>query len=432
MIRGTTINADATQLGNGGRVIVWSNDTTTFAGRITARGGAVGGDGGFAEVSGKQTLHYTGLADLSAPSGSTGTLLLDPTDFTIGTTEAATIVGNLATANVVVATDSAGAQDGNVTINAPVVYSSANDFAVLAHGDILVNASVQNDGQGDVSLVAGWNGVTEAPGGSGIVSPAAFNFANITAAPASYGNAKLSGGNGSIYIGDGTQTTGIAVGSRYGASNFAAAAMTLLGSGFATDGFAQAGFHDGDPVAIDGINGPITIALSDGAGNPGDLTATGGATTNSYVQVGHGGAVIGANNDPDGDNAGDISILIAGNISFTGGIAAGSYAQLGHGGTQDDGFHSGNISIVSANDISFTGGSAGGAYAQLGHNGLEADGGSMGNTTITQANNITFAAGSATDTYAQLGGGGRSADGGHSGDILIASGQRFEPARRRR
>ncbi len=75
---GALINADATVAGDGGRVIVWSDETTNFYGRISARGGPSGGAGGFAEVSGKQHLAYRGSADLRAADGSRGTLLLDP------------------------------------------------------------------------------------------------------------------------------------------------------------------------------------------------------------------------------------------------------------------------------------------------------------------------------------------------------------------
>ncbi len=80
---GSTINADAITNGSGGKVVVWSNDGTQFYGAITARGGANSGDGGFVEVSGKHYLDFRGLVDLRAPRGSTGTLLLDPTEITI-------------------------------------------------------------------------------------------------------------------------------------------------------------------------------------------------------------------------------------------------------------------------------------------------------------------------------------------------------------
>src|SRR5256885_2214220 len=46
------INADATRAGDGGKVIVWSNDTTRAYGSISARGGEQSGNGGFIETSG--------------------------------------------------------------------------------------------------------------------------------------------------------------------------------------------------------------------------------------------------------------------------------------------------------------------------------------------------------------------------------------------
>ena len=77
---GSTLRADATQNGDGGRIIVWSDDKAQFYGSLSARGGPGSGNGGFAEVSGKQGLIFEGSANLSAPSGSFGTLLLDPLD----------------------------------------------------------------------------------------------------------------------------------------------------------------------------------------------------------------------------------------------------------------------------------------------------------------------------------------------------------------
>ncbi len=73
-----TISADALAEGSGGEVIVWSDGETSFSGTVSARGGALSGDGGFVEVSGKQGLNYQGLTDTRAQSGTWGTLLLDP------------------------------------------------------------------------------------------------------------------------------------------------------------------------------------------------------------------------------------------------------------------------------------------------------------------------------------------------------------------
>ncbi|WP_173012493.1 MBG domain-containing protein [Niveispirillum sp. SYP-B3756] len=78
------IRADATQDGAGGRVILWADGRTDFQGSLSAKG-AGQGDGGFAEVSGKDRLDFAGMVDLSAPAGLAGTLLLDPANITIST-----------------------------------------------------------------------------------------------------------------------------------------------------------------------------------------------------------------------------------------------------------------------------------------------------------------------------------------------------------
>lgn len=80
---GATLKADALVNGKGGNVTMWSNDATAFAGSLSARGGAQGGDGGFAEVSSNKNIGLTGSADLRAPKGKTGLLLIDPTDLRI-------------------------------------------------------------------------------------------------------------------------------------------------------------------------------------------------------------------------------------------------------------------------------------------------------------------------------------------------------------
>ena len=88
---GASINADAISQGDGGKVIVWADGHTGYAGSISAKGGQSGGNGGFVEVSGKNTLGFSGRVDTSAPVGQTGTLLLDPSDITIS---------NLANSNI--------------------------------------------------------------------------------------------------------------------------------------------------------------------------------------------------------------------------------------------------------------------------------------------------------------------------------------------
>ncbi|HXJ55835.1 MAG TPA: filamentous hemagglutinin N-terminal domain-containing protein [Verrucomicrobiae bacterium] len=79
----STIRADATERGPGGKVVVWSDESTGFYGSISARGGPEGGDGGFAEVSSGGTMRAPGAVNLGAAHGRSGTLLYDPDDLVI-------------------------------------------------------------------------------------------------------------------------------------------------------------------------------------------------------------------------------------------------------------------------------------------------------------------------------------------------------------
>ena len=83
--RNTHIYADALQNGNGGKVILWADGNTKFLGNIFTRGGAISGNGGLVETSGKENLLFDGIADRTAVNGHSGVLLLDPRDITIST-----------------------------------------------------------------------------------------------------------------------------------------------------------------------------------------------------------------------------------------------------------------------------------------------------------------------------------------------------------
>ncbi|HSI43649.1 MAG TPA: hypothetical protein VK949_04855 [Methylotenera sp.] len=78
-----TITADAIETGDGGKIIAWSDNDTRFYGTASAKGGAASGNGGFVEVSGKETLTFKGKVDTRASNGKAGTLLLDPTNIVI-------------------------------------------------------------------------------------------------------------------------------------------------------------------------------------------------------------------------------------------------------------------------------------------------------------------------------------------------------------
>ncbi|NLR98049.1 filamentous hemagglutinin N-terminal domain-containing protein [Rhizobium sp. P38BS-XIX] len=163
----TVINADAVNTGNGGNVVLWSDDLTRFAGTITAKGGALSGNGGEVEVSGKALLSYTGLTDLTATHGSFGNLLLDPYNVTISTgtdsnSSGFTASGNdsiinvntltnaLATANVTVTTgsssDATNPQAGTITVAAPINWSALTTLTLAAASDININSAITANG----------------------------------------------------------------------------------------------------------------------------------------------------------------------------------------------------------------------------------------------------------------------------------------------
>ncbi len=174
----STINADAITNGNGGKVILWSDESTRAYGSITARGGASGGNGGLIETS----AHWLDVAGIrinaSAANGASGMWLLDPADITIsgGPTAAMPVapvggiyapntgenastlnVTNLETAlqagggtNVTITTTNTGVQGappsgrGDITIASALtwVVGGSATLTLNAVGDVNINAAV--------------------------------------------------------------------------------------------------------------------------------------------------------------------------------------------------------------------------------------------------------------------------------------------------
>ena len=144
-----TINASATGRGSGGKVVLWSDSQTTFAGTILAKGGTKSGDGGFVETSSHGQLAFTGHVDTRAPRGAAGTLLLDPEDFYIrsscdgpcgalGDAKQAPFQVCLQSQNFVIATDNNPALNGNgdIFVQANINWSSNNSLTLSAYRDI--------------------------------------------------------------------------------------------------------------------------------------------------------------------------------------------------------------------------------------------------------------------------------------------------------
>lgn len=166
-----TLDASATRAGDGGKVVVWAEDTARVFGTLTARGAAIGNDsgaGGFVETSGKRFLDVAGIRvdAAGAGDGKAGTWLLDPYNIEVvagaGTANnggapaftpggdnsqvgADLIVAQLdAGTSVTLNTAGAGSQAGNIVINAPIVKSANNSagLTLTADNDITINQSV--------------------------------------------------------------------------------------------------------------------------------------------------------------------------------------------------------------------------------------------------------------------------------------------------
>ena len=165
----STIAVDAVAVGDGGRAIVWADEVTGFYGNISARGGSNTGNGGFAEVSGKQNLIFDGTVDLSASNGNWGTLLLDPTNITISNAPSTPTTVNTALPDIF-QNDFSGqdininaatlqGQTGNVVLEATNNISIANGVSlnfsnpsVLVGGPIRFTANADNVGGGNFTM----------------------------------------------------------------------------------------------------------------------------------------------------------------------------------------------------------------------------------------------------------------------------------------
>jgi len=165
------INADAIDAGNGGKVAIWSDGTTDFAGAISARGGAAGGNGGQVETSG-HNLHILPGATVNAlaPFGHTGQWLLDPANIIIDSTGAPatnlTFANNNSLTSTIIATtidtalqtaDLTLQASNDITVNAAVNISSAGTagrtFTMEAGRSIVLNQPISYSG-GKVVMIA--------------------------------------------------------------------------------------------------------------------------------------------------------------------------------------------------------------------------------------------------------------------------------------
>jgi filamentous hemagglutinin family protein len=278
-----TIKADAISNGNGGRVIVWADETTDFSGNISNKGGTNSGNGGFVEVSGKENLAFDGVVDVGATAGKAGELLLDPANVVISDT----------------GQDNAQIDDGQILASDPgdTFFISADKIKnILATGNVSIVATnnITIDSDIDASSNANSSDLTFTSGTINLNASIALNGGNITFdAPVLLGSSEtISTGNGSgdivfkstlnavntpqdltLSAGTGNITFGGAV----GASNITlpgSAVLDTLSITATSAGILTAN----DTITADKVNitsGNITLKGDLSAGNSVTLKATG-------------------------------------------------------------------------------------------------------------------------------------------------------------
>ena len=161
----STVSADALDDGDGGKVVVFAEGFANILGRLSARGGPNGGDGGFVETSGLESFVILHTPDTTGPSGEGGHWLIDPNNIEI---VPGTGADNITGTNPFTSTDDSArigidliiaALSGGQTVTVQTTEGGGNGEI----GHIVLNAAL------DVERTSGTNTlILDAHGGIGI------------------------------------------------------------------------------------------------------------------------------------------------------------------------------------------------------------------------------------------------------------------------
>ena len=164
----STVSADALDDGDGGKVVVFAEGFANILGRLSARGGPNGGDGGFVETSGRESFVILHTPDTTAPNGEGGHWLIDPNSIEI---VPGTGADNITGTNPFTSTDDSAqigidliiaALSGGQTVTVQTTEGGGNGEV----GDIILNAAL------DVERTSGTNTlILDAHGGIDIRRP---------------------------------------------------------------------------------------------------------------------------------------------------------------------------------------------------------------------------------------------------------------------
>jgi filamentous hemagglutinin family protein len=420
---GALLEANATDTGNGGTVVAWSDVTNPLSvtrayGIFEAIGGPNGGYGGRIETSG----HWLDVAGISVSAssiaGTSGLWLLDPYNVIIAASGASgtgysnnfvpgadstILASSISTAlnlgnNVTITTGNGGTSAGDITVNASIKKNTntgsglGTTLSLSAAGSIFVNADIGNDngtlhiiltsvtgpisGSGNITGFLG-NGATifNVGSGSGTLSGNIINRSTLDKEGA--GTLILSGTN--TYSGLTTIKQGTLIASSRNA-------LGLEGNGTDVQSGAMLELNSDiivkEPLYISGNGVAAGGALRNTNGNHiynGDITLEG----DSFIQ-----SVVGSNLTLNGTIDGNFILVVNGNGGVTiGGIVGRSQYLTSFTGSAETTL-SVNGGLVTTTGIQ--------AY-----NGTTTFGNASGTILQTSGNNIT-ATGQVTSTAGLL------------------------------
>ena len=294
------ISADATIAGDGGKVIIWSDNGTKFYGDISVQGGPVSGDGGFVEVSGRDYLAFQGGVQALAPHGKVGSVLLDPGNMTIN--DAAADANIDAGSTGAVATPWEPDNDNSILTWSSIFALGANTF--------ITTDNAAGSQAGDITI-------TEAPDAQSNSGPYNYNF-DVTITAANNANIVLQNGvnlsnagtGGVVFVTSGTGEIQLG-----GDITMSGGDITFSGNTVLTANLLLA--TSGGDISFEGV-GAGTIS---GAGfNLGMATGAGNISVTGAV-------------GSDSDVLGDLTITSAGDVTFNGTLDVAGFIQSAGSGT---------------------------------------------------------------------------------------------------
>ena len=317
------VKADATERGDGGSIVLWSNQATRVFGSLSARGGPAGGNGGFIETSGGWLDARPASLRTDAPQGRAGTWLLDPNNILI--TDSAAVESNIT-----------GGPDFRTTGNGAVLLSGSIVSALNAGNNVTVTTGSASPSSqaGDITVSSAHIGV--APGSPvSLTLTASRNIDLVSSTISSTGSPlgvnlrAAAAGVGTIVVDNSTIATA--------GGNINLGGLTQLVGPTATSPFTGAvGYND--PSSIYPRGTAISIVGSALNAGSGSLTMRGASTavgTDAYgVRVSSGSTINAAAVDIKGwvNSAGSAVIgtpnftnrtgaSISGNVTSTGPLA---------------------------------------------------------------------------------------------------------------